>query len=587
MNKNTPSVEPIPSDVPQLLSKSFELRVTDITSAISLAQKALSISMESSHALDQANAKAHLAYYHMIIGEHEHARSYAKNAKTIFEDNNNYQGLGMVQYTIGSTYYKTEDYHLGLKHLVDSSLMYQRANDVVGQSRALKAIGTIYEFFREYDYAEETYFKCVELSKLCDDKNGISNAYNTLSGILLRKGNVDEALDIIDNSISLKQETKDLRGLGFALYGKAKVYAHQKEHQRAEALYLESLSIFTESKEYVGIMMCHNKLGSLYFALGNIALAKEHLAKVLEKGNKINHYLIMHKAYYTLYEIEKFENNTEAALQNLEQHLVFKDKVINKETKNVIQSIKSISEMEMLEREAHWQKEKKEEVELKNAELDTFVYKVSHDLRGPISSLLGLHQIVKIEIEDENSLHYFDLYHSQIQRLHGILMDFINLTQIREKKIEPVKIHFSKMIDECINAHRYYDNFEQISFDINIDNLDFKSDRSTINTIVQNLIENAIKYARNDVSPIVHIKVYKRNKQLHIEVNDNGIGINESYQQRIFEMFFRANDKVQGSGLGLYILKNAVEKLDGDVQFKSKLNEGSQFKVSIPYELHS
>ena len=108
-----------------------------------------------------------------------------------------------------------------------------------------------------------------------------------------------------------------------------------------------------------------------------------------------------------------------------------------------------------------------------------------------------------------------------------------------------------------------------------------------MNVIFQNLIENAIKYSRNDVSPVVNVKVIKMGDQLEITVKDNGIGIREEYQSRIFEMFFRANDKVQGSGLGLYILKNAVDKLSGTIDFKSKPNEGSQFQVKIPYQFNS
>jgi signal transduction histidine kinase len=569
-------------NVEKMLYQAFEQRVTNIDQSIVLANEVLDISNKQENLLDQANAKAHLAYFHMIIGEHVEARAFALSAKPIFEENNNYIGLGMLQYAIGSTYYKTEDYHLGLKHLTDSFLMYQEADDIIGQSRALKSIGSIYEFFKEYTFAQETYLKCVTLSKLCNDKNGISNAYNALSGIYLRNNQIDLALDVIEQSIQLKIETKDDRGLAFAYYGKGKVLAYQEKYDEAESLYLKSIDIFNANNEMVGIMMCHNKLGKLYSVQGRPKIAKEHLNLVLTKGKIINHYLIMYKACFALYELEKRENNASEALKHLEQHLAYKEKVINKETKNVIQSIKSISRMELLEQQTRWQKEKTEEVELKNAELDTFVYKVSHDLKGPISSLLGLNEVVKIEINDQDSIRYFDMYHSQIQRLHGILLDFISLTQIKKKELSVTKIHFNDLVDECINAHQYYDNFKNIKFDLNIDGLPFNSDKSTVNTILQNLIENAIKYTRNDVDPKVAISIIEEENSLVIKVADNGVGIKEEYQSRIFEMFFRANDKVHGSGLGLYILKNAVEKLKGVISFKSELNIGSEFVVSIP-----
>lgn len=279
-------MQPFP-DVQEALSEAFDLRVTDITASIQIANSVLAAALESNNELDRANAESHLAYFHMIIGEHDKSMLYANTALPIFEKYHDYVRLGMLQYAIGSTYYKTDNYHMGLKHLTDSYLKYQQANDIVGQSRALKAIGTIYEFFREYDHAEETYWKCVELSKLSNDKNGVSNAYSPLSGILLRKKDPEKALEIIDKSITLKKETGDQRGLAFALYGKAKVCVHDKDYKKAEALYLESLEIYDTVQEYVGSMMCHNKLGSLYFAIDSIEFAKEHLNQVLKMGVKI------------------------------------------------------------------------------------------------------------------------------------------------------------------------------------------------------------------------------------------------------------------------------------------------------------
>jgi len=569
-------------DTDDLLASAFEERVANINASIDKAKKAEKISKQENDVHGIAKAQSKLAFFNMIIGNHEQARIYVKSARPVLELNDNHTELGLIQYTIGSTYYKTDDYHLGLKHLTDSYLMYQLANDTQGQSRALKAIGIVYEFFREYEHAQDTYLKCVELSEQCGDKNGISNAYINLSSIYLRNDDLNQALTLIEESIRLKKYTNDKRGLAFALYGKAKVIAYLEKFEEAEKLFLESSTAFGDSNESVGIMMCHNKLGKMYLAQGEIDLAKENLNTVLEKGKKINHYLIMHKACYTLYLLEKSLGNQSEALFHLEQHLFYKDKVINKKTKNIIQSIKSISQMEMLEEEAKWQREKKEEVELKNAELDTFVYKVSHDLKGPISSLLGLFEIVKMDVKDEESLKYFNLYHTQINRLHSILMDFINLTQIKEKQIEPVHIHFEELVSECIDAHKFYDNFEDIKFDVRIKDISFDSDKSTINTILQNLIENAIKYARNDTDPYVKITISQDEKELCIEVEDNGVGISEEYQSRIFEMFFRANDKVQGSGLGLYILKNAVNKLAGQVKFDSTIHQGTTFQVLIP-----
>ena len=229
------------------------------------------------------------------------------------------------------------------------------------------------------------------------------------------------------------------------------------------------------------------------------------------------------------------------------------------------------------------QKQIEQDLKYKNKELDTFVYKASHDLRGPIASLLGLYEIVVNEIKDEKSLEYFDLYNKQITRLNDIILTLIQLTKIKEVDISKEKINFKSIINSCINSFTNLPNFDNVRFNLKID-LDrpFMSDRGLVTTILQNLVENAIKYSKPGQPGDVEIEIKRNlNEDLLIKVEDHGIGIEKNIQGEVFNMFFRANDQVIGSGLGLYILKNAVEKLNGKVSLFSKVNEGTTFSIKI------
>jgi signal transduction histidine kinase len=138
------------------------------------------------------------------------------------------------------------------------------------------------------------------------------------------------------------------------------------------------------------------------------------------------------------------------------------------------------------------------------------------------------------------------------------------------------------MIDACINSFETLPNFANVRFAIRIQpNLEFYSEWTLLNAIMQNLIENAIKYSRND-SPYVEIRVRELGDYIVLEVEDNGQGIPDSYQSRIFEMFFRATSNASGSGLGLYILKRSVDRLKGSIELKSQVNVGSTFTVKLP-----
>lgn len=245
----------------------------------------------------------------------------------------------------------------------------------------------------------------------------------------------------------------------------------------------------------------------------------------------------------------------------------------------------SINSFSLIIRDISTQKSTEQDLLFKNAELDTFVYRASHDLRGPISSLLGLYQIVQYEIKDEKSLAFFEMFNKQILRLNEIILALINLTKIKENKSGQVQINFMDIINDAIDSFRHLKEFSNIQFKIKVNvKKEFMSDKGMITTILQNLVENAIKYSkRNSVATVDILVESHPNRLLTIKVEDNGIGIADDIQVRVFDMFFRGNEISRGSGLGLYILKNAVDKLKGKITLKSKENVGTTFIIELPY----
>lgn len=228
-------------------------------------------------------------------------------------------------------------------------------------------------------------------------------------------------------------------------------------------------------------------------------------------------------------------------------------------------------------------KKAEEDLVYKNNELDTFVYRASHDLKGPVASLMGLHNIVKSEFEgNETAMRYFDHYNSNVIRLNNILQNLINLAKIKEMETHTKPVNIGLVIDDCLALLSNLPGFEKIRVLKQVSlTSDISTDPGLIQTIVLNLIENAIKYSR-ELSPEIKIVASHEAKILKLEVEDNGLGIEENYQSKIFDMFFRGTDHSSGSGLGLYIVKNAVDKLKGTIQLESKPGKGSRFSIYIP-----
>lgn len=223
-------------------------------------------------------------------------------------------------------------------------------------------------------------------------------------------------------------------------------------------------------------------------------------------------------------------------------------------------------------------------IEDKNIELDSFFHRISHDLRGPISSLLGLSFLAKLDIKDEQALEYIEKQHQQVERLNNIITGLINLTKLSSTNLEKEKIDFEKMIDECIESSHALPNFSKISFKKEIQSdIEFYSEWTLVNAILQNLIENAIKYSKEQ-SPYVYINIRFESAWVIIEVEDNGQGIHTTHQSKIFEMFYRATKNAEGTGLGLYILKRSVDRLKGTIEIKSEVGIGSTFMIKLPLQ---
>lgn len=221
-------------------------------------------------------------------------------------------------------------------------------------------------------------------------------------------------------------------------------------------------------------------------------------------------------------------------------------------------------------------------IEDKNAELDAFFYRISHDLKGPIASMLGLCMVARMDIEDEKALTYIEQQHGQITRLNHIITSLVNLTQLNHADIGKQPIDFTRLIEECIESLRALPHHGLIQFRQEVEHgIQFTSEWALLTGILQNLIENAIKYSQRK-SPYVSIRVLSNGSYVVIEVEDNGQGIAHEHQDRIFEMFFRATQNSSGTGLGLYILKRSVDRLNGTVSFKSSPGVGSTFTVKLP-----
>ena len=225
-------------------------------------------------------------------------------------------------------------------------------------------------------------------------------------------------------------------------------------------------------------------------------------------------------------------------------------------------------------------------LEKTNAELDRFVYSTSHDLRAPLSSMLGLINLAQLSDDPKEHKKLLSMMTDRIYTLNGFIGDIIDYSRNSRLKVAYEEIVLRDIVEESVENLRYFEQSELI--DINYQNTDgivFRGDRGRLKIVLNNMIANAIKYHNIDQDrPFVDISATCANGLVTIKVSDNGEGIESTYIEHIFDMFFRATEKSEGSGLGLYIAKEMVDKLHGKVEVQSEKGVGTTFTIILPAE---
>lgn len=227
-----------------------------------------------------------------------------------------------------------------------------------------------------------------------------------------------------------------------------------------------------------------------------------------------------------------------------------------------------------------------EKLKQTNHDLDTFLYKMTHDIKGPTASVMGLAQVAKLEVTEDKALEYLDLIEGRITRLDKIVADLIEYTEITQQKVQPEQFEVNPLIEGTMTKLNGRPNFDKVEWDIQIpDNVTVYTDRNMIATIFQNTMDNAMTYAdENKDNHWCKVTVEHKPDGLMIRVADNGIGIREEHHTKIYDMFYKASHIAGGGGLGLYLVKNAIEKLEGSIELDSTLDEGSTFTFRIPLQ---
>ena len=271
----------------------------------------------------------------------------------------------------------------------------------------------------------------------------------------------------------------------------------------------------------------------------------------------------VHERQQAQHDLKKFNENLENIVLERTQEL--KDEIINR--KNIQSKVELTNE----------------ELQKRNTELDNFVYSVSHDLRAPIASILGLINLTKNENNNNETQLYVELMEKSALQQDYFIREILDQSRNSRLELKSEPIQFEELIEETFQQLDYSNlNGNKLEKIIKVDQKQpFNCDKWRLKVILNNIISNSIRY-KNGKEPLIKINASIKGNKLIFSIADNGKGISKEHLSSLGKMFYRATDEGTGSGLGLYIVKETVQKLNGTLAIESIEGKGTTVKFEIP-----
>jgi signal transduction histidine kinase len=605
--------------------------------AFNYLNRARLIAEEKNYPVALINAYTGYGSLYAALNIYDKALQYHHDALKIKEDINDIEGLPVTYNNIGVIFYKIDDIEKALSYYFKALDLKIDNKDSLSLVTTLNNIGFALNESGNFEKALVYFTRSINISNQYFDPRHVGLAYNGVANIYIQQGKLDAAESILERAVANAEETKNLNLLSYNYYLFAKLYEARSAYDQSIAYLKKSqelvrvtkdrqreknnlkllAEIYEEKNEYDSAYYYQKEYSVIEDSIFNerlaknlaniqIALTEEQNMRVIEaqeqritKNKQINVFLIfililslaliivVTRNYFITNKKNKLLKESKNEIEAQKESLENKNKALAKAQKiihdqNVL--LKNInSELE------EKVKERTLELELSNThlekavhDLDQFIYKTSHDLRGPIATMQGIINLGSMEQLNERTTYYFETLYRVSSNLNNVLSRLIEVHETYQKAL--MLEHIDPAIEIFETATRIA-RFTECSEKINIktdlkSNGRWRSDRVLFNSIIENMLRNAILYSDKD-DAFVEIHTEYADGRLRIVFEDNGFGIQPGLEEKVFNIFFKGSPKPGGTGLEIYTTKIAVEKLGGTIAL-IKSTRNTMFEISLP-----
>jgi len=555
----------------------------------------LELPQVDSYPKDKANGLGLAASAYQKIGNYETSYDYQIQALAIRESQQDSAGIGRSLYELGTLVFYQKNYELALKYYKSSMELAVASRKDKAILSCLSALGPTYEGLQDTVAALKTLNKALDLARSLGIKSKEAYALHNLAAHHLRKKAYGQAYEFLMESYQIKFALEDKWGLiGSHIYI-GDLFRKQDLLEQAEQEYDSGLSLAKEIASDARIVTLYDRLGTVYAAQKQYAKAvemkdlymdlKESLLneKLIEElGNKKIHYELEQKKR----EILLLKEQTRVKKLKTKTLWLFSFISVCLIGVSLRSRAKHRHNQELQEKNQEIQKQNSD-LERKNDDLKKFAFIVSHDLKAPlrtIGSFTGLLRRRYFNKIDQDGQEYMDFITGGVKRMDQLLNDLLTYSQIENTDRGADWTETKDVIHNALSNLYFQIRNQNVAVKINEEALPrVKGNSAHLTQLFQNIIANGIKF-RNGRAPQISIDCMQNEQKFTFAIQDNGIGIEDQYQEKIFRMFSRLHkvEEYEGTGIGLATCKKIVEKHGGKIWVKSALGKGSTFYFSLP-----
>jgi signal transduction histidine kinase len=589
--------------------KAGELRRLErLNEAIQIAHDVLEIARRHNNLTEIKLLLNSLALSHTLMAQYDSALKYNFESLIIREKEGGKPDISIALNNIGLIYYKLRDYHKSIEYYNRALVLKREVNDQHDLDRLLINIGHCYNSLNSFDEAKN-YF--TEALSVCMDN--CSDQINLESQIGLGvshygTANYSEALTHFQISFEVAKKIGSSRYQAENLIYLAKINVKNNDYKKATQMFLESERLSLAKGYNFLLIETYNQFSKLYSETNDFKNASLYQSKYIALKDSIYNEALLQNLTKIQTDYEERENIKTIAEKN--EGLRLKEEVINRQRQQTI-FIFAITLLILglatalmwagkLQRKANRLladsranlarkvDERTAELLHANEELDHFIYKTSHDIRGPLATFKGLCVIARTDIKDPVGLDLVKMLDLTADKMISILNRLLIVNTINTTDLKPELIDIQSVVEEVKLKAEMKGLPPRLTLKSEIDkNIVLNSDRNLVLIVLDNLIDNSIKFCdlSDRIDPFVDVKISQADNSILFAITDNGIGIDEANRLNIFQMFVRASERSQPGGIGLYLSRLATEKLGGTIELVQMPGKLTTFFVRIPNSL--